>query len=380
MADPSSNPSFGVASSDNQALADAGSSLGGKLNTGASKTTSEGGTKTKVFHYRYPLKRIESGSDYLSISILDYEPIGLKAVKFSEDVAKEKDQSGNLVTKTDKQGNTIYQYNLTEGKIEDIFTGSKTALQRLKDKQGKNINGFIYLPIPQNIQDVTSVTWSEESLDPLSAFGLSFGADALKNPGQAVREYFSLAKDKLGSLAANDTAQRAIIAAVSGQALGALGGNVSASSLVARATGQIFNPNTELLFNGVSLRSFSFSFNFVARSAREGQEIKQIIRTLKKSMIPTNNSNNSATGGVFIGSPKIFQLEYKKGNAPHPFLNRFQPMALTNVSINYTGSNTYATYWDGTPVHMTMQLDFQELNPIYTEDYETNDGQIGVGY
>jgi len=376
MADPFSNPSFGVASSDNQALADAGSSLGGKLNTGASKATSEGGTKTKQFYYRYPLKRIESGSDYLSISILDYEPVGLRiASRLTQD--EKTNQIKKITQTTNEKGETVLTETLATSSDVSLNLGFQSASQRL---QGKNINGFIYLPIPQNIQDVTSVTWSEESLDPLSAFGLSFGADALKNPGEAVRSYLSLAGKKLGDLASNDTAQRAIIAAISGQALGTLGGNVSASGLVARATGQIFNPNTELLFNGVSLRSFSFSFNFVARSAREGQEIKQIIRTLKKSMIPTNNSNNSATSGVFIGSPKIFQLEYKKGNAPHPFLNRFQPMALTNVSINYTGSNTYATYWDGTPVHMTMQLDFQELNPIYTEDYETKDGQIGVGY
>ena len=365
MADPSSNPSFGVASADNQALTDAGSSL------------AKNPLGPKVFQYRYPLKRIEGGSDYLSISILDYDPVTLKAVGFSENEAKEKDQNGNLVTKRDKKGNIVYEYNQTKGEIGDLFTGSITAKERL---QNKKINGFIYLPIPQNIQDTTSVTWGEDSLDPLSAFGLSFGADALKDPGGAVRKYFELGKDKLGQLAQEGSARDALMAAIAGQAFGALGGNVSVSGLVARATGQVFNPNMELLFQGVNIRSFSFTFNLVARSARESQEIKNIIRTFKKSMTPTNNSNNSATSGVFIGSPKIFQLEYKKGNAPHPFLNRFLPMALTNVAVNYTGSNTYTTYWDGTPVHISMQLDFQELNPLYTEDYETTDGQIGVGY
>ena len=70
-----------------------------------------------------------------------------------------------------------------------------------------------------------------------------------------------------------------------------------------------------------------------------------------------------------------------KGNSPHPFLNKFIPAALVNMNVNYTGSNTYATYYDGTPVHITMQLDFQELNPIYFEDYEAlekaNDTSVG---
>ena len=31
--------------------------------------------------------------------------------------------------------------------------------------------------------------------------------------------------------------------------------------------------------------------------------------------------------------------------------NRFKIMALTGMAVNHTGSNTYATYDDGTPVH-----------------------------
>ena len=29
--------------------------------------------------------------------------------------------------------------------------------------------------------------------------------------------------------------------------------------------------------------------------------------------------------GVFIKQPDIFQLEYKQGGKPHPFLNKFLP-------------------------------------------------------
>jgi hypothetical protein len=327
---------------------------------------------------RYPLKRIDDSSDYLCIKILDYKKIGLNiGASLEEKVVK--DQNGKEVL--DKDGNNKYTINVKGGEeisgTSDIF---KLDIPRANSRyRGEEIKGFIYLPIPQNIQDTTSVTWGEDSLDPLSAFGLSFGADALKDPGGAVRKYFEIGGSALGELVKDPTARDALTAAVAGQAFGALGGNVSTAGLVARATGAVFNPNMELLFQGVNIRSFSFNFNFVARSSREGEEIKKIIRELKKSMTPTKSANTGAEG-IFIGAPKVFQLEYRKGNTSHPFLNRFLPMALTNVSVNYTGSNTYATYWDGTPVHMTMQLDFQELNPLYTEDYDTADGQIGVGY
>lgn len=334
-----------------------------KKASGQDNTSSQGATKPKIFQYRYPLKRIEEGSDYLSISVLDYEPVGLKI----KSVIKENvDEKTNKVT-----------YTKVENATTDLDISSPSARDRFQASQGKNINGHIYLPIPQNIQDTASVTWGSDSLDALSAFGISFGAKGIQDPGAAVQEYLNLGGDVLKRLSQDGTTQQALIAAISGQAFGALGGNVSATGLIARATGQVFNPNMELLFEGVNLRSFSFNFNFVARSMKEGEEIKNIIRTLKKSMTPSNSANNGVKG-VFIKSPKIFQLEYRKGNGKHPFLNSFLPMALTNVAINYTGSNTYATYYDGTPVHITMQLDFQELNPLYVEDY--TDDIPGVGY
>ena len=68
-------------------------------------------------------------------------------------------------------------------------------------------------------------------------------------------------------------------------------------------------------------------------------------------------------------------------------------MALKNMSVNYTGSGTYATYTDTSPVHYKLNLQFQELDPIYAEDYgadperessptlqELNEDYYGVGF
>ena len=52
------------------------------------------------------------------------------------------------------------------------------------------------------------------------------------------------------------------------------------------------------------------------------------------------------------------------------------------MSVNYTGEGTYATYGDGTPISMVMDLRFKELEPIYDIDYEQteNNRYNGVGY
>ena len=42
------------------------------------------------------------------------------------------------------------------------------------------------------------------------------------------------------------------------------------------------------------------------------------------------------------------------------------------MSVNYTGENVYATYNDGTPISLVLNLTFKELVPIYEEDYNDN--------
>ncbi len=82
-------------------------------------------------------------------------------------------------------------------------------------------------------------------------------------------------------------------------------------------------------------------------------------------------------GNLFLKTPNVFELRYKSGVNDHGFLHRFKQCALTDMSVNYTGEGTYATYKDATPVSMIMDLTFKELEPIYNTDY--NDVG-GVGY
>ena len=87
----------------------------------------------------------------------------------------------------------------------------------------------------------------------------------------------------------------------------------------------------------------------------------------------------------------VFEIKYKKGGKDHPFLHTFKQCFLENMSVNYTGEGTYATYGDGTPISLVMNLSFKELEPIYDIDYDeytTGEGDErrdfkspgGVGY
>ncbi len=298
------------------------------------------------FNYRYPNARIEETSDFLEIKVVEYKPPG------------------------------------TETSAEQPMKLS-TSTQSLQ----KNIEtplGYIFLPIPEDIRDNNSVDWGDNSLNGLEAAGLGMGIKAMKNPNplEAIGGLASDAGTKMNAMK-NDPATKDLANSFfASKAVNILGGNTTLSGVLARTSGQVMNPNMELLFKGVQLRAFDFVFDLAPRDKKESETIKNIIRTFKVNMNAKNSSggDSSGTSGLFIKSPNVFQLSYKTGGKSHQFLHKFKPMALKNMGVNYTGSGTYATYEDTTPIHMQLTLSFQELNPIYAEDYENEEGKIGVGY
>ena len=251
--------------------------------------------------------------------------------------------------------------------------------QKLSDTFVTTNTGIIILPIPSNISDSNSVSFSEDKLDAVTAaaggiayntmttdFGPNFTTD-VANRIKASFQNSGLDAGTLGNIYLKNLAVSA--AGIAGI------GNMSLDQLLARSQGSILNPNMELLFNGPTIRSFKFSFKFTPRNPTEATQVKLIIGSLKKHMVPQNPEP-----GTFLGTPNFFELRYRQGKGDHKFLNKFKQCVLENMSVNYTGENTYAVYDDGTPISMIMDLTFKELEPIYSSDYEGLTPENGVGY
>ena len=256
-------------------------------------------------------------------------------------------------------------------------------------------DGIIILPMPSSIVDTNQVNYSDDSLDAITAkvAGLAGGLmntslfDANKNldlSGALSRARRTL-NETLNENSADFASVKSLITANLAAQAGSLVGltNLSLNQVLARTTGEIVNPNMELLFNGPTIRNFSFTFKLTPREKKEAEQIKLIIRSLKKHMSPRNNQ------GLFLSSPHVFELRYKQGIKDHQYLHRFKRCALQNMSVNYTGENVYATYDDGAPVSTILSLSFKELEPIYAEDYDSSGkegepdykpGPGGVGY
>ena len=341
----------------------------------------EEGKAKKAKILSYPLsRRQEQDTDYLEIVIAEYVPPGLalQGVSFTDTEKKNTGDGSNIVTTTAKS-----ELGFTKGNGSKEAIDRKDATFALKtgsesNRKKKKIKSIINLPIPRNVTDSQGVQYGESSLNPLESVGLSAVAAAVDPAGnvQSLKNIFTSLSKGAGEALSSPEIQDTIGAAIAGTAIGALGGNVSADQLISRATGQILNPNLELLFNGVGIRTFPFSFQFFPRNRSEGQVVLDIIRTLKIEMAPSRTTKSEAKG-VFIKAPSIFHLKYKKGNGPHPFLNRFQPAVLSDMKVNYTAAGSHSTFYDGTPTNIQVDMQFKELNPIFREDYASVGG---VGY
>ena len=328
----------------------------------------------------YPLARgpSEKTGDTLLIKCLEYTApaggVGGLGLSYTEEKAIVTAKDGGLFKgKEVAHGSTV-----TTG-YKDFKMNVTDANSRMSRNQ--KIQYYIELPIPQEVSDSNVVTWGEDQMNIFQLAGITAASQFQKDAGGTFQQALDFMQKGIKFDGFDEGTQNAIRNAISGAAVNQLGGNVNAASVISRTTGQVLNSNLELLFSGVNLRSFPFSVTFTPRYYEEMLEVKQIIRQLKSSMNAKGKTmSGGSASGTFLKSPDVFSLRYLHNGQDHPFLNSFKMCALTGMSVNYTNSGTYASYSDGSPVSIRLNMTFKELNPIYSEDYDGMDESMGVGY
>ena len=305
---------------------------------------------------RYPFEALTEKTDYLQIDIVEYEP-----------ASKNSDNKNNFIGRPGSRRIPL------ESKVP-------------KGLSRKNLvnKGTILLQIPSQVQDGNSVNYGESEMNTVVGAGIQAaikgGEEFGKNisEGKFFESFGSVGKelkDAYEGADLNKATLRALFnSQIASSLVGSFGANVSVNQILQRQSGQSFNPNMELLFNGPTLRSFRFSFKMTPRSQEEAEQCKLIIRSFKMNLAPKVTSGRGGQS-LFLNTPNVFQLRYKSGNRNHPFLHKFKQCFLQDISVNYTGEGVYATYENREPVSMIMDLTFKELEPIYDQDYFNDRGR-----
>lgn len=281
----------------------------------------------------YPTALRTNGQDYIKFEIIKYEP-------------------------------RQFKLNAKTGAILDKRSPQKTPM------------GTICLPIQPSVTDNNTVDWNGIGVNPLELGVADFSMSIMNgNGGQQfdnIMEYLS------GQI--NDSGvQSAIKLALAQRA-------ASTSGLLSRVTGAVVNPNLELLFQGPQLRPFNFSFRLSPRNTDEARIVKGIIRAFKEAM-----AVKVASSELFLKAPNVFNIKYIRGRStdrngrvideidPHPSINKIKTCALQACNVDYTPDGTYMTFADSsaTMTSYNISLQFQELEPVTSKDYDTNYESIG---
>ena len=230
-----------------------------------------------------------------------------------------------------------------------------------------DIIGTVVLPIPNGISDTNAATWGGADMNAAQAAAVNVATSGIEGGGSGLA-------DAAGNVArsiqgASDEVQKAIVGAFAQEATGVQG-------ILARTAGLVINPNLELLFSAPTLRPFNFTFKLASRSPAESKIIRSIIRFFKQGMSPIRTPST-----LFLKAPHTFKIEYLHRGEEHKFLNKFKECALQSFNVSYTPEGQYATFIDGAMVSYQITMQFQELEPIFNDDYtsldQNNDTEIG---
>jgi len=309
----------------------------------------------------------EDGSDDYEFTEESFNSANLKNLSGSIKATQTRKTYGNYYYPQDitsnKQDRIIFTMKQTSGSEIDISL--KDTVKNFQRKSSP-INGSVTLPITTGIKDLNSVDWQGSTMNPLQAFGAAAAMNIIESQGRRADALGDVMNEAGDFLTNNDDAAKALNTMIAGQA-------VQTQNLLSRTTGAIANPNMELLFNAPGLRAFDFTFQMSPRDPREAQQIKSIINFFKQGMSVKTTSSN-----VFLKAPNIFNIDYVTFNdegkmMKHPSINIIKQCALLSCAVDYTPNNSYMTYSDSTRsmVSYTMNLQFNELDPVYESDYYT---------
>ena len=252
---------------------------------------------------------------------------------------------------------------------------------RDKEKALKEPKGTVILPMPK-VSDSNGAEWGESDLNVFGITAVSPLAAASNAVESGMRDGFNLENIQkelekslvgVGNFLKDNSGPAISVAGALGgsELLKGLGITVEPDALLARATGNIINPNAELLFQGPVLRDFGFQYLMIARSREEGEQIRKIIRWFKQGAAPKYRNQ------ALLGTPDIFSLEYKTPGNPD-IMNKFNDLALRTITVDYAPDGFWSAYEDSQPVAVRMSLQFTELKPVYDKDQDGSpDNSVG---
>lgn len=244
-----------------------------------------------------------------------------------------------------------------EGQSNMNRENSNVSIQRAPTKRAA---GSIALYMPSQLNVSHKINYGEAEIGAMVA-GMAAGVQSMGAEGGVL--------DRLVQSAGNikDAATAGAMARIAG--LGEAAGATGARAAVEIATGTITNNRTEMKFEGIDRRAFSFTFRLLPRSQDEAQRIQQIVSIFRASAMPEFDQTDSLKRTMI--APSTFDIRYMtiNENGQHfenPRLNRIGTSVLEGVDVKFGGDRPQFFY-DGQPTETELTLVFKELEIMTKE-------------
>ena len=322
---------------------------------------------------RYPQDHVATDSDYVMFNFYRYTP-PFKSAGYS---------SAGIRDTQDVAANDLSNYNRSA-----MYSRAETLAP-------------ILLYMPEDVSASYKSNWTGKAFGSLTRDTLlassAQGFNKLKGAGETLTNATERTLALTGAQAIRAATQKIT------------GDNLTNDDVFSTVSGAILNPNAEMLFGGSEFRNISLNYKLVPRNEKEGRNIKEILTTFKRAMLPSHSIasadvqvfgqgggdskltqngrawhnlwlNPNRTSDIdgkninlglesgFIAVPNLCQVTFMTGGDINRNVPQYKMCAITNCDINYTPDGQWATYSDGTPVAYTLNISFQETKLLYEED------------
>jgi len=282
-----------------------------------------------------------------------------KVLAFPQDIDINGTQNIMFININVVEGSKQYigkKYKIVDGDIPVYQQSTSGSLARKMKGATKRIDKSIALYIPNNVQTSYGSDWNTSNLESVGAvFDAATGIGDLTGV-QGWKQIWEAAKN---------VAPDAMLNTLAGATQTLTGVNTKDAKQA--YTRSISNPYTEVIFNGVQNRSFSFTFKFIPKSEEEQKIIKDIIDLLKFHRAPEIKYGNVNNYMLF---PSEFDIMFLNKGIENKALFKISTCAMTNMSVSYGGENSFSTYKDGSAFSTELTLDFMEMEVLSKERHK----------
>ena len=245
--------------------------------------------------------------------------------------------------------------------------------------------GTIALPMPLDIVDDYKVEYADANLGPLGATAVGVGGSIASEPSLD-----NIKKSLMSGLGSFNTGLLGQVVAKKAiefiPGIGTGDARAVAGQIVTSATNKAVNPYITGVFKSIGFKTFNFTFRCHPRNSNDTQNLTQIIKFFRNSMLPDDEvvdvdfgdpefSYKRQTGLQTL--PRRFYLDFFTSSGDFGvedeqlygsrYLPSINDAAMTSFSVDYETEGAPAFHKDASPVSTILNMTFTE-SKIYTRD------------